>query len=140
MYLCRQKLLSSQILDYYEYFNSQINRDKLRIFLTDAKKIGICVGSRGIHLIPEIVKITVRILLNWGKEVIIIPAMGSHGGATCVGQQDVLESLGITEAYCGAPVCLYSGASACGGNVASGRLWRGAGRHHGFTASGDLRL
>ena len=34
----------------------------------------------------------------------IIPAMGSHGGATAEGQADVLAHLGVTEATVGAPV------------------------------------
>src|SRR3712207_8035513 len=34
----------------------------------------------------------------------IVPAMGSHGGATAEGQVAILASLGITEASCEAPV------------------------------------
>ena len=34
----------------------------------------------------------------------IVPAMGSHGGATAEGQVKVLESLGINEAQIGAPI------------------------------------
>jgi hypothetical protein len=30
--------------------------------------------------------------------------MGSHGGATAEGQVEVLESLGVTEEFCGAPI------------------------------------
>jgi hypothetical protein len=37
-------------------------------------------------------------------EVFIIPAMGSHGGATAEGQVDVLDHLGVTEASVGAPI------------------------------------
>ncbi len=34
----------------------------------------------------------------------IVPAMGSHGGATAEGQRDVLAGYGVTEAQVGAPV------------------------------------
>ncbi|WP_017726450.1 lactate racemase domain-containing protein, partial [Halalkalibacterium ligniniphilum] len=39
-----------------------------------------------------------------GANPFIVPAMGSHGGATAEGQIEVLESLGVTEGYCGAPI------------------------------------
>ena len=39
-----------------------------------------------------------------GAEPFIVPAMGSHGGATAEGQVEILESLGVTEEYCGAPI------------------------------------
>src|SRR5207244_13297045 len=34
----------------------------------------------------------------------IVPAMGSHGGATTEGQREVLSSLGVTEEYVNAPI------------------------------------
>src|SRR5690606_5052302 len=34
----------------------------------------------------------------------IVPAMGSHGGATAAGQVEVLASLGVTEATVGCPI------------------------------------
>jgi hypothetical protein len=37
-------------------------------------------------------------------EPFIVPSMGSHGGATAEGQVEILESLGITEEFCGAPI------------------------------------
>jgi hypothetical protein len=39
-----------------------------------------------------------------GADPFIIPAMGSHGGATARGQRDVLAHLGITEESVGAPI------------------------------------
>ncbi|MFK9748271.1 lactate racemase domain-containing protein, partial [Escherichia coli] len=39
-----------------------------------------------------------------GAEPFIVPAMGSHGGGTAEGQVEVLESLGVTEEYCEAPI------------------------------------
>ncbi len=39
-----------------------------------------------------------------GGEPFIIPAMGSHGGATPEGQREVLASYGITEAAMGVPI------------------------------------
>ena len=41
---------------------------------------------------------------RWGAEPFIVPAMGSHGGATAEGQVEVLADLGITEASMGMPI------------------------------------
>lgn len=67
-------------------------------------KIAITAGSRGIANIAKITTAIVAELKRYGTEPFIIPAMGSHGGATAEGQLEVLESLGITEANCGAPI------------------------------------
>lgn len=34
----------------------------------------------------------------------MVPAMGSHGGATAVGQRSVIEAYGITEEYIGCEI------------------------------------
>jgi hypothetical protein len=39
-----------------------------------------------------------------GAKPFLVPAMGSHGGATADGQRRVLESYGITEAFVGVPI------------------------------------
>ena len=66
--------------------------------------IAIAVGSRGIANIAAIVRITVDAVKEAGSVPFIVPAMGSHGGATAEGQQQVLASYGISEASVGAPV------------------------------------
>ncbi|UFJ41410.1 nickel-dependent lactate racemase [Brevibacillus humidisoli] len=67
-------------------------------------RVAITAGSRGIANIHVIVRAVVRELKRYGAEPFIVPTMGSHGGATAEGQVEVLESLGITEAFCGAPI------------------------------------
>lgn len=67
-------------------------------------KVGVLVGSRGIRNIQLIVKSVVQTLKEHGAEVVIIPAMGSHGGATAEGQSSLLSHYGINEAEIGAPV------------------------------------
>jgi hypothetical protein len=68
------------------------------------QKIAVTAGSRGIANIPVILKSIVYELVALGAEPFIIPAMGSHGGATPEGQIEVLHSLGITEESVGAPI------------------------------------
>jgi hypothetical protein len=66
--------------------------------------VAVAVGSRGIAHIPEVVAAAVRHLKQRGFAPFIVPAMGSHGGATAEGQAGVLAHLGITEQTVGAPV------------------------------------
>lgn len=66
--------------------------------------VAIGVGSRGIHRLDTVVRQCVRFLQDCGLKPFIVPAMGSHGGATADGQKNVLEKLGITESVTGAPI------------------------------------
>ncbi|WP_331234344.1 nickel pincer cofactor-dependent isomerase, group 22 [Natronorarus salvus] len=66
--------------------------------------VAVGVGSRGIHAIDEVATAVVAGLRDRGLEPVLVPAMGSHGGATPAGQREVLEVLGITEERVGAPI------------------------------------
>lgn len=68
------------------------------------KRIAITAGSRGISQIAEILAAAVRRLHDYGAFPFIVPAMGSHGGATAEGQVAMLANLGMTEATLGAPI------------------------------------
>ncbi len=67
-------------------------------------RVGITVGSRGIDNIAAIVRSTADLVKQAGGKPFIIPAMGSHGGATAAGQTALLESLGVTAQSAGAPI------------------------------------
>lgn len=66
--------------------------------------ITIAVGSRGIANLSVIVRTVVQCVKAMGGIPFIIPAMGSHGGATAEGQKKVLESYGITETTMNVPI------------------------------------
>jgi hypothetical protein len=66
--------------------------------------VAVAVGSRGIADIVVLVRGIVARLTAAGFEPFVVPAMGSHGGATAAGQTEVLAHLGVTEAAVGAPV------------------------------------
>ncbi len=67
-------------------------------------KIALGVGSRGISNLQEIVKATLDVLIAAGAQPFLIPAMGSHGGATPDGQAKVLAEYGITPESMGVPL------------------------------------
>lgn len=66
--------------------------------------IAITAGSRGIANIAKIIRATAEELRAMGAKPFIIPAMGSHGGATAEGQKQVLASYDITEEAMGVPI------------------------------------
>ena len=72
--------------------------------LRPGQRIAITAGSRGIASIAEIIAEAVAALRARGAEPFIVPAMGSHGGATAEGQRAVLEEMGVSEAYVRAPI------------------------------------
>ena len=66
--------------------------------------VAITAGSRGIANLAVIMAEIVRELKKIGAKPFIIPAMGSHGGATPEGQKKILEHYGITQKTMGVPV------------------------------------
>lgn len=78
--------------------------EALRSRITPGMRIALTAGSRGIHDKPEVVRAAGEWLRSIGAEPFVVPAMGSHGGATAEGQLDMLRSLGMTEEYLGMPV------------------------------------
>ncbi len=67
-------------------------------------RIAVGVGSRGISNLRAIVKATLDGLAAAGARPFIVPAMGSHGGATPEGQTAVLAEYGVTAESLGVPV------------------------------------
>lgn len=67
-------------------------------------RVCLAAGSRGIDRIDQVVRAAVAEVRRRGGEPFIIPAMGSHGGATAGGQMEVLASLGITAGAMGCEI------------------------------------
>ena len=83
---------------------SEWHRLAPRINPTAGAQIAVAVGSRGIDGLAPAVRTLVAELRSAGCEPFIVPAMGSHGGATASGQTEVLAGLGITPETVGAEV------------------------------------
>ena len=64
--------------------------------ISPGTRVAVAAGSRGIDRIDEVVAAAVRVVRAAGADVFVVPAMGSHGGATADGQLEVLASLGMT--------------------------------------------
>jgi hypothetical protein len=69
-----------------------------------SSRIAIAVGSRGIKDLQSVVKTVVEWVKAQGGDPFLIPAMGTHGGATAAGQKEILEGYGLTESQVGVPI------------------------------------
>jgi hypothetical protein len=77
---------------------------QLRPRLQPGARIAVGVGSRGIANLAAIVTAVLDQVRGAGTSPFIIPAMGSHGGATPEGQREILASYGITEEAMRVPI------------------------------------
>jgi hypothetical protein len=91
-------------VDVSEQIDGEWARLKEKVSLPVGKRVTVGVGSRGISNLTAVVRAVVAKLKTAGCEPFVMPAMGSHGGATAEGQMEVLRLRGITEARVGAPV------------------------------------
>jgi hypothetical protein len=104
MLAVRQKFPVSPPLDLATAVRNEFRSQNVLARLKPGARIAVAVGSRGITNIKTIVAEVVASLQTAGARPFIIPAMGSHGGATPEGQAGVLETYGITEQSMGVPI------------------------------------
>ncbi len=102
--LLRQRFPHTQLDDISGAVFTALDGAGVQAKIPSGARIAVAVGSRGIANIATIVQAAVATLRRYGAEPFIVPAMGSHGGATPEGQRAVLETLGVTEEAMGAPV------------------------------------
>ena len=104
MYKVRQKFSTQKIEDIPAEIVKQLSRPEIENSIRPGMSIAITAGSRGISNIALITKEIVVFVQSKGAHPFIIPAMGSHGGATAEGQREILRDYGITEESMGCPL------------------------------------
>ena len=104
MVKARQRLASAPLEDPAAALDRGLESAGFDSAFSAGMRVAVAVGSRGIDGAAEIVARLVSRLKEAGCCPYVVPAMGSHGGATPEGQVRVLASLGITEGSAGAPV------------------------------------
>lgn len=72
--------------------------------MSAGQTVAVGAGSRGIANLPAIVAAVVARLKEAGLRPYVVPAMGSHGGATAEGQRQMLAELGVTEESVGTEI------------------------------------
>lgn len=104
MYKVRQNFDTLKLSNFIEKLKGELTNKKDIMESLNGKKVCIALGSRGINNISSIATQIVKEVKQYGGEPFIIPAMGSHGGATPEGQKELLEGYGITEDKVGVPI------------------------------------
>jgi hypothetical protein len=102
----RQRLPHDRLDDVAAAVRAELRRIGLGARLRPGASVAITAGSRGIAQIPLVLRAVADVVREVcpGAQQFLVPAMGSHGGATPEGQRHVLAEYGITEASTGAPV------------------------------------
>lgn len=100
----RQNFATDAIQDIAGTLRNELRNPAIAGRVKKDMRVAVAVGSRGVAEIPQIVKIVVEELKKLGASPFIVPAMGSHGGATAEGQIEVLAGLGVTESSAGCPI------------------------------------
>ena len=102
MMAVRQRFPVSPLLDVRAVVRAEFARTQIQF--KPGAKIAVAVGSRGITHLQAIVRAVLDALQAAGAQPFIVPAMGSHGGATPEGQTELLAEYGVSEAQLGVPI------------------------------------
>lgn len=103
----RQKFDDKKLTDVSATIREEFLSPKIANVLNKIKRgdrVAITAGSRQITNACSILLSIITEVKNRGGEPFIVPAMGSHGGATADGQLKLLNSLGISEETIGVPI------------------------------------
>ena len=100
----RQLFPTERLENPREEIRAQLRRPELCRRIRPGMRIAVTAGSRGIDNMNLMLRETVSFLKERGAEPFLIPAMGSHGGATARGQVEVLKRYGVTADSMGAPI------------------------------------
>ncbi|MGZ4770372.1 MAG: DUF2088 domain-containing protein, partial [Ilumatobacteraceae bacterium] len=72
--------------------------------VTSGMTVAVGAGSRGLVERVALLRGAITGLRALGAQPFVVPAMGSHGGATADGQRQMLETLGMTEEAIGCEI------------------------------------
>ena len=100
----RQRFAAPEVHDVAAAVREELRQPEIARRVKPGMRIAVGVGSRGVAEIALIVRVTIEELKRLGAKPFIVPAMGSHGGATAEGQKQVLAGLGVTEESAGCPI------------------------------------
>ncbi|MCX7826733.1 MAG: nickel-dependent lactate racemase [Verrucomicrobiae bacterium] len=100
----RQKLSAPGVADCVGATREALAGLPASSFIRAGMSVAVGAGSRGIANYDVIVRTVCDELKRLGAMPFIVPAMGSHGGATAEGQRDILARYGITEQTMAVPV------------------------------------
>jgi len=100
--LVRQRFSQDGILDPAAVLSEKLAAVKNRV--RPGMRVAITGSSRQVANMTVFLRELASFVKAQGAKPFIVPAMGSHGGATAEGQRVILESFGVTEEFCGCPI------------------------------------
>lgn len=100
----RQLFPGDKINDVEGKVRTELRAFNLHSRIQPGYHVGITVGSRGAGGLIELLRGIIAEIREAGGEPFLIPAMGSHGGASPEGQRDILARFGVTEQALGVPI------------------------------------
>ncbi len=100
----RQRFETSPLTDLPGTIAKEFARCEADKKIRPGQSVAVTAGSRGVRNIAVITRAVITELQKLGAKPFIVPAMGSHGGATAEGQAAILAHFGITEEAMGVPV------------------------------------
>ncbi|MHB8909984.1 MAG: nickel pincer cofactor-dependent isomerase, group 22 [Syntrophales bacterium] len=100
----RQNLDGKRVDDPYRLVHDQLAAGAARFPVKPGARIAVTAGSRYIANLLPITRAVIDYVVSQGGRPFVVPAMGSHGGATARGQLQVLEEYGVTEKALGVPI------------------------------------
>ncbi len=100
----RQQLDADAVHDVAVAVAEQFRRADIAATIRPGARVALTGGSRGVDKIDQVLRGAVAEVRALGGDPFIVPAMGSHGGATAEGQLQVLEHYGVTEERMGCPI------------------------------------
>src|SRR5947209_1797174 len=100
----QKHLHGERIADVRGEIHQRILGAGLRTNIRPGARIAITAGSRGMGGFLDLLSGIADALAELGAKPLIVPAMGSHGGATSDGQVEILKRLGVTDFSLNAPI------------------------------------
>src|SRR5450759_5301611 len=96
--LVRRHFSTEKIDDVAGEVRKELARVNLAGRVKPGQRIALTAGSRGVDNIALILKTIGEELKKLGAKPFIVPAMGSHGGATAEAQVELIGGYGVAEA------------------------------------------
>ncbi len=100
----RQQLDGEDVGSIADAMAREFQRKEVRGAIKPGTRVALTAGSRGIDRIAEVLRAAVAQVKALGGEPFVIPAMGSHGGATAEGQRALIAHYGVTEEFIGCEI------------------------------------
>lgn len=97
----RQRFPADKIDDVAGVLSRKLRESGVGGRVRPGMRVVLTGSSREVANMKTVLRGIASFLKERGAEPVIIPAMGSHGGATAEGQKAILDDFGVTEEYCG---------------------------------------